>query len=99
MKDINFFGRKIRIDYPRSSVEMTYHHSGVSVEWADDEGCSDWAKSLVVRTDDNFFVVNFRKEKYNVTQYIDTQKMEVEAVFSVDGRSVDLIKGKMCFID
>lgn len=97
--DTNIIGRKIRIDYPRSVVQMTYHYSGNAVEWVDDEGCSDWAKSLVVQADDKFFIVNFRKGKYNVTQYIDTQKMEVKAVFNVDGREVDFIKGRMCFID
>lgn len=52
--DTNIIGRKVRIDYPRSVVRMTYHYSGTTVEWADDEGCSDCAKSLVVQAGDKF---------------------------------------------
>lgn len=98
MKDTNFFGRKIRIDYPRSFVEMAYHPSG-HVEWNDGGEARGITKGLLLQAEGNFFIVNFKKDVYNVTQYIDTQKMEVEAVFSVDGRSVDFIKGKMYFID
>lgn len=97
MKDTNIFGRKVRIDCPGSCVEMAYHPSG-HVEWSDGEA-RGITKGLLLQAEDNFFIVNFRKDVYNVTQYIDTQKMEVRAVFSVDGRSVDFIKGKMCFID
>lgn len=96
--DTNFFGRKIRMDYPRSFVEMTYYHSG-HVEWNDGGEVRGITKGLLLQAEDNFFIVNFRKDVYNVTQYIDTQKMEVRAVYSVEGRSVDSIEGKMCFIN
>lgn len=98
MKATNLFGRKMRIDYHRSFVEMTYYPSG-HVEWNDGGEARGITKGLLLQAGDNFFIVNFRKDVYNITQYIDTQKMEVRAVFSVDGRGVDSIKGKMCFID
>lgn len=77
---------------------MTYHYSG-NVEWDDGAEAKGTTKCLLLQGGDNFFIVNFKKDVYNVTQYIDTQKMEVKAVFSVDGRSVDFIQGGMCFID
>lgn len=60
MKDINFFGRKIRIDYPHSFGEMTYHSTG-HVEWKDSEEARGITKGLLLKAEDNFFIVNFKK--------------------------------------
>lgn len=95
--DTNIVGRKVRIEYPRSCVEMAYHPSG-HVEWNDGGEARGITKGLLLQAEDNFFIVNFRKDVYNVTQYIDTQKMEVRAVFNVDNRHVQTIVGKMKWI-